>query len=216
MLGSSSPNPTAGVKSLNTTPSLNRHVLSASIPHGPGAAPFPSLDHEPPYLSEQAIESPLAWSSIYFSPHNLCEEFLSNEVPRQYQVIVVSRGGCSFSEKLHHIPAFPPSSKALQLVIIVSHPGSTFQTNGRKVVSNGDSKHSKHDNVEDDADFIQPYLDREQFTPAGLPRPHPIPMILLPGGQGSLNLLKKAKGIALRRRWWFESQGIRIHNLIVL
>jgi Glycosyl hydrolase family 47 len=198
---------------------LNRHVLTASIPTGPGSAPLASLDTEPPVLSDSMTESPFEWGSIYISPHDLCEEVLPSEIPREYQVIIVRRGGCSFSTKLQHIPVFPPSSKSLQLVIVVSYPGSSRPLGSRRDLPEeriDSSDPTEIEMVDEDWGLIQPYLDVEQLSPAGIPRPHPIPMIMLYGGGGSMNLLTKAKGIALRRRWWFESQGLRINNLIVL
>ena len=63
---------------------------------------------------------------------------------------------------------------------------------------------------------IQPHLDKAQLTPSGIARANPIPMVLLEADGEPAELLKKAKGIAIRRRWWFESQRVRIDNVIVL
>jgi hypothetical protein len=64
--------------------------------------------------------------------------------------------------------------------------------------------------------FVQPLLDETQYTPSGLERPNPIPLIMVSGGDETLALLAKAKGISVRRRYYFLSQGVRIGNLIVL
>jgi hypothetical protein len=213
------PNPTPLAEQTEPGSSLNRHVLTASIPTGPGSAPLASLDTEPPGLSDTMMESPFDWRTIYISPHDLCHEVLPSDIPKEYQVIVVRRGGCSFSTKLQHIPAFPPSSKSLQLVVVVSYPGSSRTMGSRRDLPEDriDSSDPAETEVTDeDWALIQPYLDVEQFSPAGIPRPNPIPMIMLYGGRASMNLLMRAKGVALRRRWWFESQGLRINNLIVL
>jgi hypothetical protein len=64
--------------------------------------------------------------------------------------------------------------------------------------------------------LVQPLLDEAQYTPSGLPRPHPIPLIMISGGEEGMSLLKRAKGVGVRRRYYFQSQGTRIGNLIVL
>jgi len=102
----------------------------------------------------------------------------------------MKRGTCSFSEKMHNIPSFPPSARSLQLVIVVSYP--------------------EHD----EGTFIRPLLDQVQYTPGGIARPHPISMVMVDGDEEVLSLLGTAKGIGLRRRYHFSSQGLRISNLI--
>lgn len=64
--------------------------------------------------------------------------------------------------------------------------------------------------------LVQPLLDENQFTPSGLLRPHPIPLLMVSGGHETINLLRNAKAVGLRRKYYFESQGVRIGNLIVL
>lgn len=178
-------------------PALIRHYEPASVPTGPGAAPIEDMDNMP--LPTDS-ESPLLWHDIAFVGQLCGPEVLPAETPKNHQVIVILRGGCNFSEKLRYIPSFAPSAHSLQLVVVIS-----------------DEEHAEHPQDEaSEIPLIQPYLDQPQLTPAGLPRPHPIPMVMVGGGQGTLARFLNAKGVGVRRRWWFESQGVRIGNLIVL
>ncbi|KAF2787723.1 glycoside hydrolase family 47 protein [Melanomma pulvis-pyrius CBS 109.77] len=173
-----------------------RIAVPGTLPTGPGSAPLP--DAPDPELTYSAL-NPLSWSSIYIHPTNLCDDRLPIEIPRSYQIIAIPRGGCSFSAKLHNIPAFPPDSASLQLVIIKSTTPS--ETLPQDEIFNA---------------LVQPLLDESQFTPSGLPRPNPIPLIMVRGGDDTIALLKRANGVGVRRRYYFRSQGVRIGNLIVL
>jgi hypothetical protein len=64
--------------------------------------------------------------------------------------------------------------------------------------------------------LVQPLLDETQFTPSGLPRANPIPLIMVSGGDEAIALLKRAEGVSVRRKYYFQSNGIKIGNLIVL
>ena len=64
--------------------------------------------------------------------------------------------------------------------------------------------------------MVQPLLDEVQHTPGGLLRPHPIPLIMVDGGDDTMDKLRRANGISVRRRYYFKTQGVRIGNLIVL
>jgi hypothetical protein len=189
---------------------LQRHIQHVALPTGPGAYLLPSLDIEPPSLFIEATETPLSWRDIYMVPHDMCEHVLPPAIPRDHQVVIVKRGGCSFSEKLAHIPAFPPSTHGLQLVIVVSYPRS--ERNAPIDLPDG----LPEGEFEEDDEYIQPYLHEAQRSPNGVPRVHPVPMVLMNGGDKVWNSLAKAKGIGLRRKWWFESQGLKINNLVVL
>jgi hypothetical protein len=171
-----------------------RYAIDATLPLGPGAVPLP--DTADPDLVFSVANS-LVWSSIYVHSNQLCDEKLSIDIPKQHQVIAIPRGGCSFSTKLRNIPAFPPDAASLQLVVIVSFP--EYEADPRKAPG-----------------LVQPLLDEAQYTPSGLPRPHPIPLIMISGGEEGVSLLKRAKGVGVRRRYYFQSQGVRIGNLIVL
>ncbi|KAF2668903.1 seven-hairpin glycosidase [Microthyrium microscopicum] len=193
-----SPEPT--IPPAPKSPILRRRILIAGISAGPGAAPVPTLDNDPPTLGENAVDSPLIWRTIYFSPHNLCTTVLDASIPRTHTIIVVPRGDCSFATKLQHIPSFPPSSSSLQLVIVLSNlrRNQGSRRIGNRIVP------------------IQPHLHAPQLTPAGIVRANPIPMVLVEDGEAAMEYLKRAKGVAVRRKWWYESQGTRVDNLIVL
>jgi hypothetical protein len=189
---------------------LSRHFEPASASSGPGAAPLYDMDDLPP-LDDN--ESHLPWQSIYIAGQLCGERVLSTEVPKENQILIIERGGCSFSEKLRNVPSFAPSPNSLQLVIIVSFP--EHGNPERQQSAQGRDQQRMEGDIEEDG-LIQPFLDQIQMTPAGIPRPHPIPMVMVGGGEETIDRFRRAKGVAIRRRWWFESQGIRIGNLIVL
>ncbi|QDS72860.1 hypothetical protein FKW77_007310 [Venturia effusa] len=190
---------------------LKRHLLPAAIPTGPGAAPIPDIA-EPLDLDPTAIISPLPWNNVHITG-DLCDGVLDAQIAKENQVLVIKRGGCSFSTKMKNIPSFAPSSRALQLVVIVSFPeqddvdaqGQQDPLNRGGFVQSSSAE-----------PLIQPLLDQDQTTPGGIPRPHPIPAVMLSGGYKTIRYFEKAKGVGLRRRFWFESQGVKIGNLIVV
>jgi hypothetical protein len=185
---------TAGTKQQTT----RRHNIPAALPIGLGAAAMPDTsDPETLY----SATNPLLWNNIYIHPTPLCSERLDVEIAKSHQIIVIPRGECSFSNKLHNIPAFPPSPTSLQLVIVVSFP-------------------EHEEGGGDGGGAVQPLLDETQYTPTGILRPHPIPLIMVGGGRETMNLLESVRdgkgGVGVRRRYYFKSQGVKIGNLIVL
>jgi hypothetical protein len=240
--------------------------LPGTLPIGPGSAPLPDVPD--PELTHSATNA-LVWSTIYIHPNTLCDERLPIEVPRSHQMIVIPRGGCSFATKLRNIPAYPPTTGSLQLVVIVSYPeyeeaqylyndpvetthedltkpqkqdrgmgkqssgGDTDQPSpeqqqltaeeGGQSGSQPSSKMSSKkppriptSSNETPLPLVQPLLDETQYTPSGLPRPNPIPLIMISGGEETMALLRKAVAVGVRRRYYFLSQGVKISNLIVL
>ena len=172
---------------------------------GIGAAPLPSIETPPGahFPDVGAIHKKLLpWATVY-SAGQSCSGTLPESAPRDHQIILMRRGGCNFSDKLSTIPAYLPSAKSLQLVIVVS------------------------DDVDDDADYlayatsqssagmVRPLLDEAQLTPAGIPRRHPIPMVMVGGGDAAYLQLSAAERIGLVRRYYVESQGMRVRNIIV-
>jgi hypothetical protein len=139
-----------------------RHSISGALPLGPGAAPLPDTSDPDEGYSDN---NPLAWSSIYIHPGTLCEERLKIEVAKQNQVVVVQRGGCSFSAKLRNIPAFPPDSLSLQLVIIVSFPHHE-QPSVKMDENQGPRQIIKdaHSETHTGAPVVQPLLDESKRT----------------------------------------------------
>ncbi|KAJ4401634.1 hypothetical protein N0V91_007806 [Didymella pomorum] len=181
-----------------------RHAVAGTLPTGAGAAPLP--DTKDPDLAYSA-SNPLVWSKIYVHDGDLCDEKLPLDVAKENQIVVVLRGGCSFSAKLRNIPAYPPDPNSLQLVVVVSSPEQQIPPT---------TSSSKRQSREEVGPLVQPLLDEEQLTPGGLLRPHPIPLIMVDGGQDTIGKLRKASGVGVRRRYYFRTQGVRIGNLIVL
>ncbi|CAJ2500333.1 Uu.00g031860.m01.CDS01 [Anthostomella pinea] len=173
--------------------------MPAITPVGVGVAPLPDVREAPNPHRNPQVES-LSWKLIYFADQ-ACEAKLPDIAAKNHHVIVMRRGGCSFSEKLANIPSFAPHRNALQLVIVVS--------DDRDALSEG----------EEDTwgfNFIRPLLDEPQRTRAGVTRHHPISMLMVGGGEDAYELLKTAKSLGLRRRYHVESQGLNINNLVVL
>lgn len=133
-------------------------------------------------------------------------QLLDDSILRHHQILLLRRGGCSFSEKLSNIPSFPPSPTSLQLVI---------------VVSDGDDEDASYASYytgvthAPQGGLARPLLDQVQKTPGGLIRRNPIPMIMVGGGEMTYETLKRAKGVSVGRRWFLESQGRRVRNVIV-
>ena len=177
----------SSVKSFNERmPASLRSVLSATVATGPGAGMIPDvLD-----ASSEGTES-LVWTSVYVTDES-CEEKLPVDVARTHQIIVMKRGGCSFSQKLRSISSFAPSHTSLQLVIIVSPPS------------------------DDETGLIRPLLDEVQMTPSGVLRPNPIPLLMVEGGEETVEMFRRARGVGIRRRYHFSSQGLRISNLQIV
>ena len=166
---------------------LTRPLLSATAATGVGAAPLPDV---PDAVSNSGV--PLQWTSVFVS-NEACESKLLLHAPRDHQVIVMKRGSCTFSEKLQNIPSFAPSTRSLQIVLIISF-----------------REHHHGDPM------TRPLLDDSQYTPSGILRRHPIPMVMVDGDEATYAMLKSAKGVGLRRRYHFSSQGLRIGNLVVI
>jgi len=268
---SSTKSPSRSSTSKQKPQTTRRSTIAATLPTGPGSAPLPDVtDSEFAY----SPTSPLTWSSIYVHPNTLCDERLPLHVATNHQIIVIPRGDCSFSTKLRNIPAYPPQSVSLQLVIIVSYPqheASDYSfpssqgdahhaqdaenaqharasdrgmgkkdapsihssTASKKIGQTDTSTSSAHDSTKQrprspkpassaeaqdqpPLNLVQPFLDEKQYTASGIPRPHPIPLIMISGGEETMELFRRATGVGMRRRYYFLSQGVRISNLIVL
>ncbi|KAK7186760.1 hypothetical protein DPSP01_001109 [Paraphaeosphaeria sporulosa] len=266
---STSPPSASGTQKPQTT---ERLAIQGTLPLGPGSVPLPDVPDPDLSYSKTNV---LSWSTIYIHPNTLCDERLPIEIPKRHQIIVIPRGGCSFSAKLRNIPAFPPSSSSLQMVVIVSFPEHeepqyTFETSNKpqdeevaperntaepshgikkRTHENKASPPAKVDKVAKDSkpvpehgsqprskmssskkktqsssssdsqvlyNLVQPLLDETQYTPSGIPRPHPIPLVMVGGGDETMAALQRATAVGVRRRYYFLSQGLRISNLIVL
>jgi len=208
---------------ISSRATLSRTILPAILPTGAGAAPLPAqIDSSLDPLKLPSGSLPFA--KIYFFESTLCHFRLPTHIARGYQVLVIQRGDCSFSDKLANIPAYAPAAEALQLVIVVSPPTPESQ-----------------------GELIRPLLDERQMTPAGFERRHGIAMVMTEGSDGAMEALigaatvigeigadgeiieervenvpfegvakGKGRGLGVKRRFWFESMGVPIGNLIPL
>lgn len=207
-LSLSSPNP-------KPTSAPTRHLIPAILPTGPGAAPLPTF-LEP---SEFTTTTALPATTIFHLESHLCfPSRLPAHIAKQYQILILPRGGCSFAEKLSNIPAQAPSETGLQLVVVVSGPGQDGPEGA----------------------LVRPLLDKVQRTANGFERRHAIAMVMVEGTEEVKNVLEgavSAKGgwdesgewreevvkrgaeggaMAVKRRYWFESMGVVIGNLIMV
>ncbi|KAF5018026.1 hypothetical protein F66182_10013 [Fusarium sp. NRRL 66182] len=171
---------------------------SAYTATGPGAFPLPAIVDTPlvgsPNYNSRNPAANFPWKTIFLAGE-ACEAPLPESASRQHQIIVIRRGGCSFSEKLERIPSFPMAPRALQLVIVVDE-GSTDD--------------------EGPDDIVRPLLTVAQLTPKGMERLNGVPMVLMHGAKGDYERFGKAKGVGMRRKYVAESQGMLIENAIVL
>ncbi|EFR02899.1 endoplasmic reticulum mannosyl-oligosaccharide 1,2-alpha-mannosidase [Nannizzia gypsea CBS 118893] len=191
-----------------TPPIFRRPIARFSIPAisstGIGSAPLPEEEDAtftPPSPGSKHATTRLTWSSIYLAGH-LCDKRLPPSIPRTHQIIIVKRGGCTFSDKLRNIPSFRPTRSSLQLVVVVSYPQP------------GDKR--RQSTADDESSLIRPLLDEMQTVVGGFPRPRPISMVMVGGGDKTYEYFSHALGVGIRRRYEIQSQGIPISNLIVI
>ncbi|OAQ79346.1 ER glycosyl hydrolase (Edem) [Purpureocillium lilacinum] len=166
---------------------------------GAGAHPVPALAADTPILGSPGYDTtdPAAnfpWTTIYLAGH-ACDGPLPDAAPREHQLIVMRRGGCSFSHKLDNIPSFSPAHAALQLVVIVDEGDE-----GSRL----------------DAGVDRPLLTSEQRTPKGMKRVHGVPLVLVGGERGDYERFGEAVAAGMRRRYRIESQGLVIANAVVI
>lgn len=195
-----SPSPPAG-PSPQPMP-LTRHYIPAILPTGLGAAPLPDSEEA---LGPDIAGNPqgtLLYNTIYVGDQN-CDSPLLASVIKTHQILVLRRGECSFSRKLQNIPSYAPSRTALQLVIVVSSDDDDDAPE-KTLVGQMPEGH-----------LIRPLLDATQTTPKGLPRRYPIPMVMVGGGDATMEMFKHAVGIGVKRRWKVRARGVDVGNLII-
>ncbi|KAH6634202.1 glycosyl hydrolase family 47-domain-containing protein [Chaetomium sp. MPI-SDFR-AT-0129] len=188
---------------INTTAITPTGIGAAPLPpassasgSGAAGARIPSFGPVPP--------SSFPWTTIY-AGGDACDGPLPDAAPRDHQIILLRRGGCSFSTKLANVPAYAPSPSALQLVVIVSedeNSGDNDADSGNGHGPNG-------------AGLIRPLLDEAQRTPGGILRRNPIAMAMVGGGDTVYQQLKMASRVGVSRRYFIESQGVKVRNIIV-
>lgn len=207
-----------------------RTIVPAILPTGIGAAPLPaivdSLD------TTTMLPGKLPFSSVYFLDDTLCPpNRLPARIAKEYQVLIIMRGGCSFNDKLTQIPSFVPALEALQVVILVSTHDVHMQI---------ETAHGNTDNAHTREGLVRPLIEEKQTSPSGFERRHGIAMVMLSGTEEIVRALRSLAtthgtlnshgsleerhisrvghntGIGIKRRYWFESMGVPIGNLIAL
>ncbi|KAI9372025.1 glycosyl hydrolase family 47-domain-containing protein [Aspergillus egyptiacus] len=186
-----------------------RIPLPAAVATGLGSAPLPDVD-DVSLISVKggASQDRLPWSSIYMAG-DLCDQRILRDVAQSHQVLVIKRGGCTFSQKLRNIAAFPPSKNALKFVIVVSYDEDKH-IRGEKRRTPGLAA------MLAEPYLARPQLDEMQMTAGGIARRHLLSMVMVGGGEETYELLRRAKGVGIKRRYSMRSQGITISNLFVV
>ncbi|KAJ6098666.1 hypothetical protein N7467_000201 [Penicillium canescens] len=191
-----------------------RLSLPASIATGVGSGPLPDTeDAVIMSLLGNPSTSRLTWSNIYFVDE-ICDEKVLREVVQNHEVLVIKRGGCTFSEKLRNIAAYRPTRSALKLIVVVSYddvPPESEEKKGSKYQSDFSIAA-----VRAESTLIRPHLDEAQMTASGIPRNHLISMVMVGGGDETYQLLRHAGGIGVKRRYTMRSQGVPITNLYIV
>ncbi|OJJ48084.1 hypothetical protein ASPZODRAFT_62205 [Penicilliopsis zonata CBS 506.65] len=221
--------PSGSTKSPKKTSSSSRLVIPATLPTGLGSAPLPDVpDASVAFFPRDSPARRLSWSTIFFVDE-LCDERLPKEVVQTHQVLVIKRGGCSFSQKLKNIAAYPPSRSALKLVIVVSYddddddpdlPVAAAQKD--PPIDSTQSKSPRSSTPQQLAAhraepyLVRPYLDEPQMTTGGIPRHHLISMAMAGGGEETYELLRRATSVGIKRRYTVHSQGVPINNLFII
>lgn len=200
-----------------------RLSLPASIPTGIGAAPLPDVeDASTMSVFGNPSTTRLTWSSIYFAGE-LCTERILRDVAQTHEVLVIKRGGCTFSQKMRNIAAFRPGRSSLKLVIVVSYDeNADFESDqAPRETSDADSDADPIPTaplaaLRAETSLIRPHLDEAQMTASGIPRNHPLSMVMVGGGEETYALLQVATGVGIKRRFTMRSRGVPITNLYII
>ncbi|KAL2023605.1 hypothetical protein VTK56DRAFT_1762 [Thermocarpiscus australiensis] len=185
---------------------INQTAVTAA---GIGAAPLPPVTTTTLLAAGARIpqigpvpDGAFAWTTVYAAGH-ACAGPLPESAPRDHQVILIRRGGCNFSAKLANIPAYAPSARSLQLVVVVSDEEDDEGADYRAAAGGGGGG------------LVRPLLDEVQRTPGGIERRNPIAMVMVGGGEVAYQRLRMARGIGVQRRYYVESSGVKVGNIIV-
>ena len=189
---------------LSTDSQSSRKFIPAINADGIGAGPLPDV-RDAPSSNAPNVPSPgaLPWTTIFAAGENCRPTPLPAHVPRQHHILLLKRGGCSFAEKLAHVPAFDPHAPGgLRLAVVVS-----FE----------DRDHGD--------ELTRPLIEFPQVVATGRVRKEgeeeeermaQVPMVLVGGGQAMYDMLAGAAAIGLRRRYSVHSNGTPISNLVVV
>lgn len=199
-----------------------RLSLPATIPTGIGSAPLPDVeDAVTMSLFGNPSTNALTWSSIYFAGE-LCEQRILRDVAQSHEVLVIKRGGCTFSQKLRNIAAYRPSRSSLKMVIVVSYDDdvpsfhSEDESGSRLNTDEGSVPTTPLAALRAEPYLIRPHLDESQMTASGIPRNSPLSMIMVGGGDETYALLQAATGVGIKRRYSIRSRGVSITNLYII
>ncbi|KAF7961281.1 hypothetical protein EAE96_000947 [Botrytis aclada] len=189
-------------------PTYTYATLPAVLPTGKGAHLLFNAPEAPDPMSAKTSSPTLSFGNIFFAGE-ACNGKVPDEAVKQHHVIVMKRGGCTFSEKLANIPSYTPTSKGLKLVIMVSDDKDDVESGEEDMEDEGASRRGEQN-------LIRPLLDKPQLTPSGLLRHHQISMVMIGGGNEAIQALKRAKSVGIRRRYHVESQGLMVSNIFVV
>ncbi|RMY82709.1 hypothetical protein D0861_07765 [Hortaea werneckii] len=185
----------------NNLAPFSRTLIPAILPTGLGAAPLPasidSSSSDDLFLDPAALPpGALPFQSIFYLDSTLCPpNRLPVSIAKHFSILVIQRGECSFSDKLAAIPSFPPSSEALQLVVVLSVDG---QPEFSSPLGEGEGA------AEGEGRLIRPLLDTPQRSPAGFERRHPIAMVMV---DASSETVGDAFRRAAKGRGGFDGEG---------
>ncbi|EMC99768.1 glycoside hydrolase family 47 protein [Baudoinia panamericana UAMH 10762] len=249
---------------------FTRHLIPAILPTGPGAAPLPSFFYptiDPSNVDPEAdpLTLPpgsLSHPTIFYLDSTLCSHRLPAAITKNYNILVIKRGECSFGDKLANIPSSAPSATGLQLVVILSVPEAL--TEGERAGREGGDGDGDGGGNGSGSGLIRPLLEHVQKTRSGFERRWPLGMVMVEGSEGNVRVFRAAAaavgvvdvgggvdvvapktgreremgevadswgdaggkggeggeelraGFAVKRRYWFESMGVPIGNLIML
>ncbi|PWY77129.1 seven-hairpin glycosidase [Aspergillus heteromorphus CBS 117.55] len=187
-----------------------RLLLPAAMSTGLGSAPLPDVEDSPTVsITGDPSKQQLTWSNIYFADE-LCDTRVLRDIAQNHQVLVVKRGGCSFSQKLRNVAAYPPSRYALQLVIIVSYDADSGEQGEPDFTTPGLAA------VRAEPYLARPYLDETQLTAGGIPRRQLLSVVMVGGGEETYELLRQATALGIKRRYTVRSRGVPINNLYIV
>ncbi|KAL4930550.1 glycoside hydrolase family 47 protein [Aspergillus undulatus] len=190
-------------------PRPTRLPIPAAVATGLGSGPLPDVD-DTSLMSIKGDKSQpqLPWTGIYMAG-DLCDQRIHRDIAQSHHVLVIKRGGCTFSQKLRNIAAYPPSGSALKLVIVVSYDEEEHLESQQQLGLGVAAMLAE-------PYLARPQLDEMQMTAGGIPRRHLLSMVLVGGGEETYELLRRTKGVGIKRRYSMWSQGVPISNLIIV
>lgn len=199
-----------------------RLSLPVTLPTGLGTAPLPDVeDAVTMSLFGNPSRNTLTWSSIYFAD-DLCNQRILRDVAQSHEVLVIKRGGCTFSQKLRNIAAYRPSRSSLKMVVVVSYDDEVPPSRSEQdSSSSSDADDGSVPTVplaalRAEPYLIRPHLDEAQMTASGIPRNNPVSMVMVGGGAETYALLQAATGLGIKRRYSIRSRGVPITNLYII